>query len=246
LPVGRLSGDVAVGTDIDNIYVSNLIRSLEQHETDPANLTSLSLSEFLAHLNFDEKGFFYDPSPVESIPEGDLSLLGRRALIIDQFEELFSIYPESWEKREDFFKQLAQAMQADPLLWVVLVMREDYIASLDAYAHHTSNGLRSRYYMQRLEREAALEAVKSPVQEIRPYAEGVAEKLIDDLCSIKVQKPDGTLDIQPGQYIEPVQLQVVCYGLWENLPPQGTEITERNLEEVGDVNQSLGKYYDRR
>ena len=216
--MGRVSGAIAAGIAVDNIYVYNLIRSLEQHDTEPTTLVSLSLPVFLAHLNFDEKGFFYDPSPVETIPEEALLSIGRRALIIDQFEELFSTYPESWEKREDFFKQLGQAMRDDPLLWVVLVMREDYIAALDAYAHYASNGLRARYYMQRLEHEAALQSIKSPVQDMRPFAEGVAEKLIDDLRSIKVQKPDGSLDLQPGQYIEPVQLQVVCYGLWENLP----------------------------
>jgi len=125
-------------------------------------------------------------------------------------------------------------------------MREDYIAALDPYAHYLSGGLRVRYYMQRLGREAALVAVKSPVNELRPYAPGIAEKLVDDLCSIKIQKPDGTPAMEPGQYVEPVQLQVVCYGLWENLSPQGKQITEKDLQDVGDVNQSLGKYYDGR
>jgi len=246
LPVGRLSGDLTAGEDVDNIYVHNLIRSLEQHDTDPQKLAGLTISDFLAHINYDDKGFFYDPTPVEADPASDPTEVARRALIIDQFEEVFSTYPESWEKRDDFFVQLAKAMEDDPQLWVVLVMREDYIAALDPYAHIVSNGLRVRYYMQRLGRDSALKAVKSPVEEIRPYAEGVAEKLIDDLCSIKVQKPDGTLDIQPGQYAEPVQMQVVCYGLWDNLPTEGTQISAKDLQDVGDVNQSLGKYYDKR
>ncbi len=246
LPVGRVSGDMAAGLDVDNIYIYNLLRSLEQHETDPAALAKLSLSQFLANLNFDDKGFFYDPAPVEAIPAGDNSEVARRAVVIDQFEELVSAHPEAWEQRDDFFKQLAQAMEDDPQLWIVLVMREDYVAALDPYAHYVTNGLRVRYYMQRLGREAGLKAVKSPVEEIRPYADGVAEKLIDDLCSIKVQQPDGSLDVQPGQYVEPVQMQVVCYGLWDNLSPDGNQITEKDLQDVGDVNQSLGKYYDKR
>ncbi len=246
LPVGRLSGDLTAGESVNNIYVHNLIRSLEQHDTNPKVFASLTISDFLAHVNYDNKGFFYDPTPVEVDPKANPSEVARRALIIDQFEELFSTHPESWEKRENFFEQLAKAMEDDPQLWVVLVMREDFIAALDPYAHHIYNGLRVRYYMQRLEREAALKAVTNPVKELRPYAQGVAEKLIDDLCSITVQKPDGKLDIQPGQYVEPVQLQVVCYGLWDNLPTEGTQITEKDLQDVGDVNQSLGKYYDKR
>jgi WD40 repeat protein len=247
LPMSRVSGAGAMGIETDNIYIFNLFHNLDQHETDFDSLVQLSLTDFLGNLNKDENGYFYDDSPLQELPhEGAYVSPPRRALIIDQFEELFSTHPEAWEKREDFFHQLAQAMREDPYLWVVLVMREDYIAALDPYAHVMPNGLRVRYYMQRLGREAALKAIKNPVRELRPYAEGVAERLVDDLSSIKVQRPDGTPDFQSGQYVEPVQLQVVCYGLWENLPPEGTDITERDLQEVGDVDQSLAKYYEGR
>lgn len=243
LPVGRVGGDSPAGQEVDNIFVHNLIRSWVQQEMDPVALARLSLSSFLAKLNRNEQGYFYDDSPIPELPEDEEFIASRRALIIDQFEELFSTHPEAWEKREDFFVQLAKAMQDDPYLWVVLVMREDYIATLDPYAHLLPGGLRVRYYMQRLGREAALRAVKKPVETLRPFAKGVAEKLVDDLCSIKVLRLDGSLDTQPGQYVEPVQLQVVCHNLWENLSPDGTQITEKDLEDVGDVNQSLGNYY---
>lgn len=247
LPVSRVSGAGASGIETDNIYIFNLFHNLDQHETDFDSLGQLSLTDFLGNLNRDESGYFYDDSPLQELPhEEALASPPRRALIIDQFEELFSTHPEAWEKREDFFHQLSQAMREDLYLWVVLVMREDYIAALDPYAHLMPNGLRVRYYMQRLGRESALKAIKNPVLELRPYAEGVAERLVEDLSSIKVQKPDGTPDFQAGQYVEPVQLQVVCYGLWENLPPEGTDITEKDLLEVGDVDQSLAKYYEGR
>ena len=243
LRVGRVSGEDTAGLEIDNIYIFNLLQSLLQRHADVNVLTRLTLEQFLCRLKKDEKGYFYDGTDADRTESTGKS---RRALIIDQFEEIFSTHPEAWEKREDFFVQLAQAMESDPHLWVVLVMREDYIAYLDPYAHLLPNGLRVRYYMQRLGRDAAIKAVRSPAEKIRPYEDGVAEKLINDLCSIKVQKQDGSLDIQPGQYVEPVQLQVVCYGLWENLPQQGDRITEKDLQDVGDVDQALGKYYDRR
>jgi len=248
LPVSRVSGDVPTGDDVDNVFVYNLIRGLVQHKEDPEILAKLSLAQFLARLNVDADGYFYDPSPLEEtaeVPDQESAPV-RRALIIDQFEELLSTHPEAWEKREDFFVQLAQAMQEDPYLWVVLVMREDYIAMLDPYAHLVSGGLRVRYYMERLGWEAALTAVKSPVAALRPFAPGVAEKLVENLASIKVRKPDGTLDIQPGQYVEPVQMQVVCYSLWENLSSKGSQITEADLREVGDVSESLERYYNQR
>jgi WD40 repeat protein len=244
LPVARVSGNWPEGPRAKNIYVYDLMRSLIRREVGSEALLDLSLSEFLVKLNEDEGGYFYDSSITTNLRKADEDFIPwRRALIIDQFEELFSTHPEAWEKREDFFNQLARAMRDDAYLWVVLVMREDYIASLDPYAHILPGGLRTRYYMQRLSREAAIQAVRKPVEKLRPYEPGVAEKLVEDLSSIKVQKPDGTQEMRPGQYVEPVQLQVVCYGLWQNLPAQGSSITARDLQEVGDVDEALGKYY---
>jgi WD40 repeat protein len=244
-PVGRVSSGSVSGIT-GNVYLYNLMRSLVQHEIDPGSIANLSLSQFLAGLDVDDNGYFYDDSSPAESAAGEEYTPWRRALIIDQFEEVFSTHLDAWEKREDFFRQLAQAMQDDPYLWVVLVMREDYIAALDPYAHILPGGLRVRYYMQRLSREAALKAMKNPVEKLRPYADGVAEKLVENLASIKVQKPGGKVESQPGQYVEPVQLQVVCYGLWENLSSGGTQITEKDLQEVGDVTQSLERYYDGR
>ena len=43
-----------------------------------------------------------------------------------------------------------------------------------------------------------------------------------------------------GEYVEPVQLQVVCERLWEKLPPEITEITKNY---VGDVDNALADFY---
>ena len=246
LPVARVSGDLPEGFEAKNVYAYNLMRSLIRREIEPDSLADLSLSQFLVRLNEDENGYFYDGSLANPI-RGSMEISPwRRALIIDQFEEIFNTHLDAWEKREEFFHQLAQAMQDDPFLSIVLVMREDYIASLDPYAYLLPDRLRVRYYMQRFRREAAIKAVKRPAEKIRPFASGVAEKFVEDLASIRVQKPNGKQTIYPGQYIEPVQLQVVCFGLWEKLPPRGKQITEKDLQQVGDVNQSLERYYDER
>lgn len=243
LPVGRVSGEVPEGVHTGNIYMYNLMRSLIQHEANPNDIAGLSLSQFLGCLNADENGYFYDNSPLPDPSTLEGIAPWRRALVIDQFEEVFSTHHEAWDKRKDFFAQLAQAIENDPYLWVVLVMREDYIAHLDPYAHLLPTGLRVRYYMQRLSREAALNAVKRPAEKAgRPYANGVAEKLVDDLSSIKVQNVDGSTGMLPGQFVEAVQLQVVCFSLWENLST-GAEITEEDLKVIGNVDDALGKYY---
>jgi WD40 repeat protein len=234
--LGRVSGDAPAGLEVDNIFVFNLLRSLSTSRVDLQSLTNLSLSDFLT-----------SGADIPSASDGRAS--SRRALVIDQFEEIFSRHHQAWEKRQDFFEQLAQALEDDPRLRMILVMREDFIASLDPYAYILPSRLRMRYFMQRLEYPAALEAVTEPVKGknfSRPYTEGAAEKLVDDLRTIQVINPDGKSDVGTGQFVEPLYLQVICYELWSNLPHDGTTITTENVQKVGDVSTSLGNYYARR
>ena len=138
-------------------------------------------------------------------------------LIIDQFEEIITAHPGRWEERGEFFRQLDPALLGDPNLWVVLTLREDYVAALDPYAALMFNRLRARFYMERMGVAAALDAVRCPADlGGRPFEAGVAERLVDNLRQMRVAGQEGTAS---GQYVEPVQLQVVCYQLWENIGP---------------------------
>ncbi len=244
LPVGRLLGDAVKREDIENVYIYNLITSLIKRKIDGSRLARLTLSEFLAGLDYDEQeGYFYSEHPVlESAGE---EVPWKYVLIIDQFEELFTAYPEEWKKREDFFFQLAQAMDDFPNLGFVLTMREDFVALLEPYAHLMPGKFRCRYYMERLGQRGALDAIQGPARRLdRPFVPEVAQKLVNDLSMVQVRQPDDTLESQPGQYVEPVQLQVVCYSLWEQLPDDCKQVTQEHLDKyVGDVNQALGNYY---
>jgi len=231
--LGRVGGDAPAGLEVDNIFVFNLLRSLSTHEVDINSLTRQTISSLLVPAAEDE-----------SASAGRVST--RRALIIDQFEEIFSRHHEAWEKRKEFFEQLAQVLEDDPRLRVILVMREDFIALLDPYANLLPGRLRMRYFMQRLEYPAALKAVTEPVKRkdfSRPYDPGAAEKLVDDLRTIKVIKPDGTSDVGVGQFVEPLYLQVICYELWNKLPEGGATITMQNVLDVGDVGTALMNLY---
>lgn len=248
LQKGRVSGELPEGVEVRNIYIYNLIRSLIGHKIDdPGSIASLTMSEFLGRLNEDEQGFFYDAdlkAPLRGNPEVKP---WRRALIIDQFEEIFSTSIDAWEQRKEFFQQLGKAMEDDPYLWIVLTMRDDYIAELDPYAYHLPGGLRVRYYMQRLGQAAAVKAVKSPAEKFgRPYADNVAERLVTNLASIYVKRTveDKAVPVE-GQFVEPVQLQVICQSLWKNLS-DGNQITQADVDKLGDVDQALEKYYDER
>jgi hypothetical protein len=235
LPVGRVSGQTGEGVQPDNIFAYNLLLDLHQADQIPATLATMSLSNFLDNLVLHNGTFVYDEQ--YAYPEDEE--LKPRVLIIDQFEEILTTHQEQWGHRTGFFKQLNQALQADEQLWVVLTMREDYVAALDPFVDYLPGRLRARYYMQRMDYQAALQAIQRPADlGGRSFTPEAARMLADNLRQIKGHEV-------LGQFVEPVQLQVVCYQLWENLQhrPAG-EITPQDLQEVGNVDDALAQFYE--
>ncbi len=253
LPIGRVSGEPpAEHVDTPNIFLFNLMRGLDQGDGAPDAWMNLSLSDFLARLvTEDGEHWEYQPETVAgaeppSETPGD-NATQRFVLIVDQFEEIITAHPDRWAERAKFFRQLDQALRDDPNLWVVLALREDYVAALDPYAALLADRLRARFYMERMGADAALEAVSEPAKLGGcPFTPGVAELLVDDLRRVRL---DATGDPTPGQTVEPVQLQVVCHELWEQLPTdrtgsEGCHITAEDLRRSGDVNEALERFYE--
>lgn len=242
LPTGRVSGELPQGIgEVGNIFAFNLMLNLDQSGGNSQSFLRLSLTDFLAGLVSDDGQHYRYESEAQAQAEGYVE--APHVLIIDQFEELITNHPARWPEREDFFRQLDQAMADDPLLWVVLTFREDYLAAIEPYAPLLTGKMRARFYMQRMDHAAALEAVQKPAAQAgRPFASGVAESLVDNLRQVRVE---GQTQTQAGQFVEPVQLQVVCFQLWENLKNrQLTEITQENLKACGDIDQALEEFYE--
>src|SRR5439155_24163858 len=96
-------------------------------------------------------------------PDDDEGNPESRAVIVDQFEELFTAFPDRWAAREDFVDGIRDALADDPALRIVLAIREDYIAHLDALAPRLPGGLRTRHRLEPLRRDSALAAVTGPL-----------------------------------------------------------------------------------
>jgi WD40 repeat protein len=233
LPVARVRGPRAeeIGLEeIPNIYVLNTLTGWSGDSADTASLAPVSLAAFLG-----EREHLTD--------EDELPL--PRVVIFDQFEELFTFYPERWEERQDFFLQMAEALKDDPLLRVLFVIREDYLAQLEPYTKHLPERLRTRYRLERLRKEAACMAVEGPLRGTgRSFDTGAAENLVQELLNIQVESAPGETIQVVGEYVEPVQLQVVCQNLWLNLPPDVNVITSDHLQEFGDVEEALKGFYE--
>jgi hypothetical protein len=255
LPVGRVSGVLPAGVEpqaVDNIFIYHLMLDLSQKlaenqarpsagkQHEPSDLIDTSLARFLNGESGPDTA-----TEAGSATAADAESPGPRVLIIDQFEELLTTHPDRWRERAGFFEQLSAAMARHPDLWIVLTMREDYIAGLEPYSHLVPNRLRARFYMQRMGIDAAREAVELPARNAEPkrgFAPEVARMLVDNLRMVRTA--DGT-DYHPGPYVEPVQLQVVCFQLCEDLrPKEAPKVELADLESLAGP-EGLAKYVNR-
>lgn len=223
----RLGGHSTVAQEnIDNIYVYNLLSSLKKYNQEDKSETDVSHSSLNQLAKQSLLGYFQN-NLLPYQEEFTSSKRPPRLLIIDQFEEIVTTYPAQWQHRSRFFSQLNQLVQADSRLWVLLTMREDHVAALDPYLYLLKNRLRARFYMERLETDAAIEAIEKPADKAgRPFTPEATHMLLD---SLRYQTTTGTI---AGQFIEPLQLQVVCYELWQKLRGKdrsGERITPENL-----------------
>jgi len=165
-------------------------------------------------------------------------------LIFDQVEEILRLDRQNLEEKRQFFMQLGDLLE-DKSIWALLALREDYLAQLDPYCPLVPTHLRYRYRIDRLDTSAAIDAITGPTANSRrKFADGVAEQLVKNLAKATVQRPDGSFVVESGTYVEPMQLQVVCRGLWEKMPTDDLSIDAEDVERFGDVNRALTTYYD--
>jgi WD40 repeat protein len=221
-----------------NRYIYSALLSLEEGLPDDQQIPSvelagLTLEAYLARQT--------RPRPASASDQPEVEVL-----IFDQFEEILTVEPTDMVGKTAFFSQVGDALLPRSR-WALFSMREDFIAALDPYLRYIPTHLNNRYRLDLLGAEAARLAVQRPARHAQvEFTDAAAQKLVDDLRRVQVQRPDGSMDVQLGGYVEPVQLQVVCYRLWQNLAPGQSRIDDENLARTGDVDQSLSEYYAER
>jgi conflict system STAND superfamily ATPase len=215
--------------DVRNVFTHMTLRSLTQsdsQEPDPRWLADpdATLAGALKSIppGRDADGF---PQP--------------RALVFDQFEELFSLHDERWPDRKAFMAQVWEALDQEPELRVVFALREEYLGQ---FGEHAGGLPRTRFHLERLRHDAAMRAVTGPLEGTdRTFGEGVAERLVKDLQG-RYDGPHGATVW--GEFVEPLHLQVVCRQLWSRLDDDAAVITRDHLAVYGNVDEALTSYYD--
>lgn len=229
-----LSGESAASATAPrlNRYVYSALFSLDE-TLPPEQLQTLTLAEYLEQR-----------PRAANVPESEV-------LIFDQFEEILTIDPHNQEAKHEFFRQLGLALRARHR-WALFVMRDDYVASLAPYLRPVPTRLSTTFRLDLLGVGAARQAMRQPAAQVGiDFNEEAATRLIDDLRRVQVQRSDGSIEEQPGANIEPVQLQVVCYRLWERCfngttTGHALRIGLEDILALGDVNLALADYYAER
>ncbi len=240
LPLARVQGPLQgplQNASPGNIYAFHTLISWAGSDAEPGHLAKLTLAGYLS------------ARPHKTDEDGVVKL---RIAIFDQCEELFTFYPERWQERRAFFEQVREALNEDPLLRVLFSLREDHIAQLDPYAVLLPEKMRTRYRLERLRKPAALDAVKRPLERTDySFAPGVAEKLVNDLLQARNSAHNSHVLAPSGEveFVEPVQLQVVCQNLWESLQGNGRlatkVVTYNHIQECADVDKALSSFYEK-
>lgn len=170
-------------------------------------------------------------------------------LILDQFEELLTADPIDLDKKQQFMIGLGKALE-DRRTWALFSMREDFVGGLDPFLQYIPTQLSARVRLDLLSKEGAEQAIRRPTPEDEEFQEGLYETftqgaaslLAEDLRTMLVQQEGGKRLVQPGPYIEPVQLQVVCWRLWQNRG-NTSQVDESILSAAGTVDEALEGHY---
>jgi WD40 repeat protein len=221
--------------DLDgfNRYVFSAILSLEEdlpgEETAP--------QEALACMTLE--GYLADRPRGDAAPDTEV-------VIFDQFEEILTLNATDRDVKMAFFSQIGAALR-DRKRWALFSIREDFVAALDPYLRPVPTRLANTYHLDLLGKDAALQAIQGPARDSGvEFQDAAAHKLVDDLRRVRVQRPDGSVEEQLGPFVEPVQLQVVCFRLWDQMPAGAGKISLEDVESIGDVDTALADYYAER
>ena len=164
-------------------------------------------------------------------------------LIFDQFEELLTLDATDIDAKREFCRQAGIALK-NRMRWAIIAMREEFIGALDPFLDYFPTRLASRCRLQLLSPESAKASIARPAEIAGvTFAPEAVDRLISDLRKVRQQVDATTVDERDGPFIEPVQLQVVCTRLWENLPVDATVVTAEQAGAVGNVDEALGDYY---
>jgi len=253
-PVTRVRAervDIHSGAKIANIFMFNALSAWTDPQQNFDKNAGVTLADFLGldkrPERESEEKFGDQPENPEVLSTQAVEKRPPELLIFDQLEEIFDTWPEKWAEREDFFSQISDALERGKHLRILFAIREDYLARLFPCLEILPRRMRARFRLDPLNKTSAVHAVVDPLRQIksprRTFASGVANALVENLSRVRIKESDGNVREIIGEFVEPLQVSLVCEDLWRQLPPDILEISETVIRDYGNIDDTLSAYY---
>ncbi|MDC0675746.1 nSTAND1 domain-containing NTPase [Nannocystis radixulma] len=223
MPLARPGGLLPPGTNplhLRNVYSANVL--MHWHHGEFEGVAKHTITSYLEAMQ--------DPRPERPL-----------ALIIDQFEDLFTTHATQPEQREAFLRELVECISEpergveERPVRLCLAIRDEGLAELERYASILPDLLRVRFRLDPLRRPAAVEVMTHAAGGV--FTRTDAEKLAGDLAHRRV-RAFGKLALVPSEFIEPIQLQLACDEKWRRGGRSGP------LAKPRDPDEALVRYFD--
>jgi hypothetical protein len=166
----------------------------------------------------------------------------RLMLVVDQFEELFSMCPEAI--RQDFITQVVKLLHSPLPITVVLVMRDDFYSRLTQQAALVEWLERSRgsiHVPKLLKHHELIAMVQKPIEAVGLRCEeGLVETIVQDTLETSSESEEGG---QVGRSAVLPLLEFALTELWKRR--QEGMLTHEAYRSIGGVAGALSQWADR-
>jgi hypothetical protein len=162
------------------------------------------------------------------------------AIFLDQFERFFLNL--SISQQSQFFQEFGECLNTLKAkeITIIISIRQDFYGNLGAFwkASPEFNTESYQHYLEPLNREEALAAIKKPLQRVCPNIVYDPDFLEKQLLPHLLRKTDEIIEEQ----VEPVHLQIVCNRLFDEVRTQNRQKLEEGETVIikEDLYQALG------
>lgn len=172
-------------------------------------------------------------------------------LVFDQFEECVTFPAVHEAAKAAFFGDLGKAL-ADQNVWALFAVREDFLAPIVSLGRVLPTRFKQTFRLDFLSKENACDVIQKTANLGNYEFETEAlQRLVDDLAIVNVQGVDGKFEPVPGEFVEPLHLQVACQHILQKLPAGTTKVEKYHLQHSNNggprpetsVDEALAAYY---
>jgi conflict system STAND superfamily ATPase len=170
-------------------------------------------------------------------------------IIIDQFEEFFTLTGNTREVQDKFMNSLRRLLDTRINCRVILIMREEYIAQLYPFESIVPELFNFRFRIERMNTEKVKEVIKNSFGKFNIHLEGPVDGNLD-LMVRNIAGDDGVIDLPYLQiYLDTLYQKdyLATYGDKETSEKYPRlDITRQEIEELGQIEDVLSGFLDRR